>query len=161
MTLPHRLDFATARDFLMDKVPHSRALGMVLTACADGQASGEQPYDLRLVGNPETGEIAGGVVTTLLDSVCGMAVLSKLRVLQRIATVDLRVDYLRPTQAGRTLFCVADCYRVTHHIAFVRASVHDGAPENPLANAVGTFMLLHEMLPKALAESDGLPEQRA
>lgn len=159
MTQPYRLDFDTARNFLMDKVPHSRALGTILTACADGHASGEQPYDRRLVGNPETGEIAGGVVTTLLDSVCGMAVLSKLRVLQRIATVDLRVDYLRPTQAERTLYCVADCYRVTHHIAFVRATVHDGTPDNPLANAVGTFMLLHEMLPDASQEPIGLQEK--
>lgn len=152
MTLPLRLDFDTARDFMMVRVPHSRALGQRLTACAEGHASGEQPYDLRLVGNPETGEIAGGVVTTLLDSVCGMAVLSKLRVLQRIATVDLRVDYLRPTQAERTLYCVADCFRVTHHIAFVRATVHDGAPDNPLATAVGTFMLLHDMPSTALQE---------
>lgn len=156
MALPHRLDFETAQDFLMDKVPHSRALGQRLTACAEGHASGEQPYDRRLVGNPDTGEIAGGVVTTLLDSVCGMAVLSKLRVLQRIATVDLRVDYLRPTQAERTLYCVADCYRVTHHIAFVRATVHDGEPDNPLANAVGTFMLLHELPPTALQDLDEL-----
>lgn len=152
MKLPQRLDFDTARDFLMERVPHSRALGMRLRACEDGHAVGEQPYDARLVGNPETGEIAGGVVTTLLDSICGMAVLSKLRVLQRIATVDLRVDYLRPTQAQRTLYCVADCYRVTHHIAFVRATVHDGEPGNPLANAVGTFMLLHESVPGAVQE---------
>jgi uncharacterized protein (TIGR00369 family) len=152
MTVPTRLDFDTARDFMTDKVPHSRALGQRLTACDDGHASGEQPYDRRLVGNPETGEIAGGVVTTLLDSVCGMAVLSKLRVLQRIATVDLRVDYLRPTKAERTLYCVADCFRVTHHIAFVRATVHDGAPDNPLATAVGTFMLLQEPIPKTLPE---------
>jgi uncharacterized protein (TIGR00369 family) len=125
---------------------------MQLTACAEGHARGEQPYDRRLVGNPETGEIAGGVVTTLLDSVCGMAVLSKLRVLQRIATVDLRVDYLRRTQAERTLFCIAECFRVTHHIAFVRATVHDGDAENPLASAVGTFMLLHELAPSTLQE---------
>lgn len=150
MKLPQRLDFATARDFLMERVPHSHALGMRLTACADGHACGEQPYDRRLVGNPDTGEIAGGVVTTFVDSISGMAVLSKLRQLQRIATVDLRVDYLRPALAGRTLYCVADCYRVTHHIAFVRAAVHDGAPDNPLANAVGTFMLLHDAIPDSL-----------
>jgi uncharacterized protein (TIGR00369 family) len=142
MTQPYRLDFETARDYLMDKVPHARALGLLLTSCEDGNASGEQPYDVRLIGNPETGEIAGGVVTTLLDSICGLAVLSKLRDLQRIATIDLRVDYLRPTQAQLTLYCAAECYRVTRHIAFVRATVHDGAPDNPLASAVGTFMLI-------------------
>lgn len=152
MQLPQRLQFDTACEFLTARVPHSRELGMRLTACADGHAAGEQPYDRRLVGNPETGEIAGGVVTTLVDSICGMAVLSKLRQLQRIATVDLRVDYLRPALAERTLYCVADCYRVTHHIAFVRAAVHDGAPDNPIANAVGTFMLLPDAIPDSLQE---------
>jgi uncharacterized protein (TIGR00369 family) len=144
MNSPSRLNFEMARDYLLEKMPHSRALGIRLTACAEGVASGEQPYDVRLIGNPETGEIAGGVVTTLLDSLCGIAVLSKLRVLQRIATIDLRVDYLRPTLPGRTLYCIAECYRVTHHIAFVRATVHDGAADNPLATASGTFMLLHD-----------------
>lgn len=159
MTQPYRLDFETARDYLMSKVPHARALGMLLTACEDGRASGEQPYDMRLIGNPETGEIAGGVVTTLLDSICGLAVLSKLRVLQRIATVDLRVDYLRPTKAQRTLYCTAECYRVTHHIAFVRATVHDGAADNPLASAVGTFMLIpDEHLAANLQEFSNLQE---
>ncbi|HSB95413.1 MAG TPA: PaaI family thioesterase [Spongiibacteraceae bacterium] len=153
MDLSTRLSFEMARDYLMEKVPHARALGMRLTACAEGFASGEQPYDTRLIGNPDTGEIAGGVVTTLLDSICGMAVLSKLRVVQRIATVDLRVDYLRPTSPERTLHCIADCYRVTHHIAFVRATVHDGAESDPLATAVGTFMLLpNEIHPAAARE---------
>lgn len=150
MKLPQRLDYDTARDFLEERVPHSRTLGMRLTACADGHACGEQPYDRRFVGNPDTGEIAGGIVTTFVDSIAGMAVLSKLRNLQRIATVDLRVDYLRSALAERTLYCVADCYRVTHHIAFVRASVHDGVPDNPLANAVGTFMLLNDAIPESL-----------
>jgi len=152
MNLSPRLDFARAREYLMEKVPHARALGMRLTSCADGFASGEQPYDVRLIGNPDTGELAGGVVTTLLDSICGMALLSKLPVLQRIATVDLRVDYLRPAVSERTLYCVAECYRVTHHIAFVRATVHDGAVDNPLANAVGTFMLLHDELHPTAAQ---------
>lgn len=144
MTQSSRLSFEIAQNYLMEKVPHARALGQRLLSCADGLASGEQPYDPRLVGDPDTGVIAGGVVTTLLDSVCGMAVLSKLRVLQRIATVDLRVDYLRPARPGHTLHCTAECYRVTHHIAFVRATVHDGEADNPLATASGTFMLMND-----------------
>lgn len=129
----------------MDHVPHARALGLRLLSCASGIAIGEQPYDERLVGNPATGVIAGGVVTTLVDSVCGMAVFSKLRVLQRVATIDLRVDYLRPARPGQTLHCTAECYRVTHHVAFVRAIVHDGDAGDPLATASGTFALLEEL----------------
>ena len=141
---PGQLNFDDARHYLMDSVPHARALGMRLLACADGRADGEQPYDVRLIGNPDTGVIAGGVVTTLIDNVCGMAVLSKLRVLQRVATLDLRVDYLRPARPEHVLRCTAECYRVTHHIAFVRATVHDGDVDDPLATASGTFVLLQD-----------------
>jgi uncharacterized protein (TIGR00369 family) len=123
---------------------------MRLLICADGHASGEQPYDARLVGDPDSGVIAGGVVTTLIDSICGLAVLSKLRVLQRVATLDLRVDYLRPASPQQTLHCVAECYRVTRHIAFVRAAVHDGEAANPLATASATFVLLPDELPATL-----------
>lgn len=133
--------------YIMSRVPHARALGMRLLSCADGVATGEQPYDERLVWDPDTGVIAGGVVTTLLDSVCGMAVFSKLRELRRVATIDLRVDYLRPARPQQTLHCTAECYRVTRHIAFVRASVHDGDENDPLASASGTFALLDKLQP--------------
>lgn len=149
--LPSHLSFDDARRFLMDMVPHTHALGTRLLTCANGLASGEQPYDARLVGNPDSGVIAGGVVTTLIDSVCGLAVLSKLRVLQRVATLDLRVDYLRPATPQQALHCAAECYRVTRHIAFVRATVHDGEAANPLATASGTFVLLPDELSSNVA----------
>lgn len=139
------LSFDDAQRFLTEMVPHAQALGMHLLTCADGRVSGEQPYHDRLIGNPDNGVIAGGVVTTLIDSVCGLAVLSKLRVLRRVATLDLRVDYLRPAQPQHSLHCVAECYRVTRHIAFVRATVDDGEQDNPLATASGTFVLLDEL----------------
>ena len=149
--IPARLNFDDARRFLMEMVPHTQALGTRLLSCADGHASGEQPYDVRLVGDPDSGVIAGGVVTTLIDSVCGLAVLSKLRVLRRVATLDLRVDYLRPAYPQHTLHCAAECYRVTRHIAFVRATVDDGEAANPLATASATFVLLPDEIPSNLA----------
>jgi uncharacterized protein (TIGR00369 family) len=150
MSSPFSLNFADAQRFLMEVVPHTRALGTRLITCADGHASGEQPYDARLIGDPDSGVIAGGVVTTLIDSLCGLAVLSKLRTFQRVATLDLRVDYLRPATPQQTLHCTAECYRVTRHVAFVRATVHDGDAANPLATASATFMLLPDQLPANL-----------
>lgn len=152
MTTLSGQDLDKTLHYIMAQVPHVRALGMRLLSCVDGVATGEQPYDERLVGNPDSGVIAGGVVTTLLDSVCGMAVFSKLRVLRRVATIDLRVDYLRPARPRHTLHCTAECYRVTHHIAFVRATVHDGDAGDPLASASGTFALLDEIPPIATGE---------
>ena len=35
----------------------------------------------------------------------------------------------------------AECYRVTHSVAFTRAFAHHGDAKDPIAAAAGTFML--------------------
>ncbi|NVJ25841.1 thioesterase, partial [Myxococcus sp. AM011] len=42
------------------------------------------------------------------------------------------------------LIAVAECYRSTRQVAFVRALVHQGDKSNPVASAQGTFMRLEE-----------------
>jgi acyl-coenzyme A thioesterase PaaI-like protein len=56
------------------------------------------------------------------------------------ATLDLRVDYLRPASPGKTVIGRGECYRLTRSIAFVRGQAHDGDPDDPLAHVAGTFM---------------------
>ena len=56
------------------------------------------PFQPFLVGNPDTGVIHGGVLTALLDQACGMAVGSALRAPAMIATLDLRIDYMKPAR---------------------------------------------------------------
>jgi len=58
------------------------------------------------------------------------------------ATLDLRVDYLRPATPGKTVIGRGECYRITRSIAFVRGQAHDGDPADPLAHVAGTFMVL-------------------
>ena len=64
-----------ARQF-MEAIPHSKALGMELTQIGDGKAEISMDYDLRFVGDPETGVIHGGAVSALMDTSCGAAVMS-------------------------------------------------------------------------------------
>jgi len=97
-----------------------------------------------VVGDPETGVLAGGAVTTLLDHVCGLAVSSKLMAagtVGPIATLDLRIDYMRAAEPGRDLLARAVCYHITHSIAFVRASAFDGDEADPVATAQAAFAL--------------------
>lgn len=56
------------------------------------------------------------------------------------ATLDLRVDYLRPATPGKTVIGRGECYRITRAIGFVRGQAHDGDPADPLAHVAGTFM---------------------
>lgn len=122
-------------------VPHNRALGMEIVEVARGEAVFRLPHDPKLVGNPDTGVIHGGAITALLDGASGAAVFAALDELVPIATLDLRIDYLRPADAGRAVLARATCYKMTRNVAFTRAVAYHEDPADPIAHSVGTFMV--------------------
>jgi uncharacterized protein (TIGR00369 family) len=101
----------------------------------------ELPYDAKLVGNPDSGTLHGGAITALLDGSSGVAVFNALAELVPIATLDLRIDYLKPAEPGKSVISKATCYQVTRNVAFTRAVAYQDDPEDVIAHAVGTFML--------------------
>ena len=122
-------------------VPHNQALGMEIVEFTDGEARLRLPYSRELVGNPETGVLHGGAITSLMDACCGAAVFMKLPVPVPIATLDLRIDYLRPADPGRAVVAHATCFRITRNVAFVRAVAYHDDEADPVAAAAGAFML--------------------
>ena len=125
---------------LMHGIPHGREIGMRMHRSSDGVTVLSVPYDERLVGDPDTGVLHGGVITTLLDTASGMAVMSMAR-LASVATLDLRIDYMRPATAGEAVFARAECYRLTRSIGFTRAVAYHSDPADPIASASGAFMV--------------------
>ncbi len=123
-------------------IPHNRELGLV--AIDFRRESGEVwmrlPYAERLVGNPDDGVLHGGAITSMLDAACGMAVMVRLGVGAPIATLDLRIDYLKPAAAGRDVISHTECFKLTRHIAFVRGTAHTGDESDPIASVAATFM---------------------
>jgi uncharacterized protein (TIGR00369 family) len=122
-------------------IPHNRALGLKFEDFAEGVATMRLPYSEKLVGNPRTGIMHGGAVTSLLDAACGAAVFLKLGRPASIATLDLRIDYLKQATSHEDVLCRTECYRVTRHIAFVRGLAYHQDPDDPIASVSGTFML--------------------
>ena len=123
-------------------VPHNRALGIRFVSLSEGKVTLALPYDPKIVGNPDTGVVHGGAITALLDGTCGVAVLAKLDEPISVATLDLRIDYLRPATPGKEVLARAECFRVTKQVAFVRCEAfHEGAEADGVAVANGTFML--------------------
>jgi uncharacterized protein (TIGR00369 family) len=124
-----------------ENVPHNRALGLVLEELGDRQARFRLPYDAKLVGNPDTGVLHGGAITALLDGCAGAAVFATLPRMQPIATLDLRIDYLRPAEPGKDVVAVATCHHMSKNVAFVRATAFHDEESAPIATAAGTFMI--------------------
>lgn len=124
-----------------DTIPHNKALGIKVLAVARGLASMRLDWRKELVGNPETGVLAGGPITAMLDGCCGMAVATLLKEPKPFATLDLRIDYAKPADPRKPVIAEAECYRITRSVAFTRAFAHQGDPKDPVAAAAGTFML--------------------
>jgi uncharacterized protein (TIGR00369 family) len=100
------------------------------------------PYDPAQIGDPDSGVIASGPILTMMDMATSMAIWTRLGQFRPQATLDLRIDYLRPATPGKTVIGRGECYRITRAIAFIRGQAHDGDPADPLAHVAGTYMFL-------------------
>lgn len=126
-------------ELFLTHCPHNAALGLLLEHMEPGKVTLELPYQEKLVGDLETGVIAGGAVTSIMDTACGFAVYAQLDESRAISTLDLRIDYLRPATLHQSILVTAECYRVARHVAFVRAvAFHRDQPEQ-VAHASAAF----------------------
>jgi uncharacterized protein (TIGR00369 family) len=119
---------------------HCQVLGLTVHAIDSQRLTLRLPYSRQIIGNPETGVIHGGAITTLMDTTCGISTICVLPDFEICPTLDLRIDYMRPAEPNKDVFGVAECYRVTPNIIFTRGYAYQDDPEQPIANVVGTFM---------------------
>lgn len=148
-----RVDFAgidkgallrTVNQAMVDAVPFNAALLLRAVDCGPGEATMVLPWRAEIVGNAETGVLHGGAITALMDATCGLAVFMKLEAPTRIATLDLRIDYLKPATTRLDVRCHAECYKLTRQVAFVRGLAFHDDPADAIASAAGTFMIFDE-----------------
>ncbi|MEL6641658.1 MAG: PaaI family thioesterase [Pseudomonadota bacterium] len=136
---------AAARNDIIAKtigaMPFAKALDMRVDHVGDGAAEMTMPYSPDAVGDPETGVLHGGAVSALLDSCAGAAVLCHPDVTVATATLNLRIDYMRPARPDHAIRAKATCYHVTRSVAFVRATATEGNSDRVVATAAGAFTL--------------------
>jgi uncharacterized protein (TIGR00369 family) len=128
-----RVNFAQA-------IPHARECGMVVDALDADGARASMPFRPEWLGDTDRGVYHTGIITTLVDTVSGVAAMAAAGRFETIATLDLRMDFLRPAAQGKDLRVHATCYRLTRSIAFVRASAWQDDEREPVAVSQSTFM---------------------
>ena len=138
MARPMSSDKLAAAQAFFAKLPHSNALGMQIVDIGEGSAEMHMAYDTRFIGDPETGVIHGGAVSALLDTCGGAAVMCHPDTGAVTATIDLRIDYMRPATPGQRIVARATCYHVTRSVAFVRATAK-GQPLETVAFMLGAL----------------------
>ena len=132
---------AMFQQLFSDTIPQNKALGIIVIGARKGGATMKLDWQPHLVGNPETGVLFGGALTTMLDACSGMAVATMLTEPAPFATLDLRIDYIKPATPQQTVFADAECFKLTNNVAFTRAVAHHGDPADPIASSAGTFMM--------------------
>lgn len=126
---------------IMQSLPHAQSLGMIVAEMAAGSATITMPYDTRLIGDPASGVLHGGAISALMDTASGAAVMCHPSAPTATATLDLRIDYMRPATPRQTITARAVCHHVTRSVAFVRVTATDADESRPVAMGTGTFTL--------------------
>ena len=124
----------------MRAIPHSLECGMTVDRLDATGAYASMPYRPEWLGDTERGVIHTGIITTLVDTICGLAAVAGAGRFETVATLDLRMDFLRPARPGKPLRAHAECYRLTRSISFIRARAWQDDEAEPVAVTQAAFM---------------------
>jgi len=124
----------------MGMVGHNGALGLRWCDSSDEWIELRLPWRDALIGDEAARLMASGPIFTMMDNATSLAVWQKIGAFRPQATLDFRIDYIRPAKSGRDVIGRGECYRLTRSIAFVRGIAHDGDADDPVAHCAGTFM---------------------
>jgi acyl-coenzyme A thioesterase PaaI-like protein len=125
---------------MISQFGHGGHLGMGFSAHSPEWVELSLDWREDLVGDPETGVLASSAIISLMDNATSLSIWNKLGEFRPQVTMDLRLDYLRPSPKGAKVFGRGMCYHLTHSMAFVRGIAHNGNIDEPLAHATGTFI---------------------
>ncbi len=82
--------------FLEEEIPFNKFIGLRVELAENGFARLFLPYRPEFTGDARRPALHGGILSTLIDTCGGVAVWTRCQLDDRIATIDMRVDYLRP-----------------------------------------------------------------
>ncbi len=132
-------DHDAFKELIENRIPFNRLLGVQLLALEKGMCRLRLPFSPALVGDVRRDALHGGVISTLVDNCGGFAVWAASGLGDRISTIDLRVDYLKPAIAC-TLVAEARLRLLGNRVGNAHIVVHaEDAPDTVLAEGRGVY----------------------
>lgn len=133
MASPFEVDRDAFRRLVEEIVPLNRFLGLKLASFDAAAQTVTTRLELRphYVGNPVRGMPHGGIIAFVVDASAGCAAalsLDDLQHVDKVATVDMRVDYLKASR-GTSLIATAQVVRPGNRVVMVRTDVYDDMGE--------------------------------
>jgi uncharacterized protein (TIGR00369 family) len=122
-----------------ETIPFNHFLGMRFAKLDEGFCRIEIPFRQELIGDPSRPALHGGVQSTLLDTCGGGAVWTMVDEQDRVSTVDLRVDYLRPGPLA-DIACEATVVRIGNRVGVTdMKSFAIDEPDRVIATGKGVY----------------------
>ncbi|OPY79239.1 MAG: hypothetical protein A4E65_01937 [Syntrophorhabdus sp. PtaU1.Bin153] len=143
--------FSIVNEMFTDKIPFNKGLGIKVESI--GPDCVKTLFEMRdeLMGNYKRKMLHGGVISSVIDATGGLAAFmsiqekmrgkaleAKLERAEKISTIDMRVDFLRPG-LGKWFVATAYALRTGNKVVVTRIELHND--QNDLI-AVGTVSYL-------------------
>jgi len=127
------VDFEVLKQLAEEGLPFNKHLGIRVEELREGYARMRIPFRPELVGDSRRPALHGGVISTLADVCGGFAIWTSCRLDDRIATIDLGVDYLRPATA-KDLYAEATVRLLGNRVGNAHVVLwSEGAPDQHVA----------------------------
>ncbi|HXH18676.1 MAG TPA: hotdog fold thioesterase [Chitinophagales bacterium] len=126
------------KEVIENFIPLHQFLGVKLVEISKGFAKIKIPFRPELIGDPRIQSLHGGIISLALDSVGGAAAMTTLvSPDDRLSTIDIRVDYLRPGKP-KDLFAEGELARSGNRIIVTRMVAYHEKTE-PIAEGKGVY----------------------
>jgi uncharacterized protein (TIGR00369 family) len=134
-------------------IPFHKSIGMVVRELTPETVEIYLEMKPELVGNPTHQILHGGVTSAMLDGAGGLLAMASTvkqlgdsenpemlqKRLQNLATIDIRVDYLRPGR-GKWFIVTAELVRQGNKVAVTRMKMHNDEGQQ-IAQGTATYMV--------------------
>jgi uncharacterized protein (TIGR00369 family) len=130
------------KQFAEEGIPFNQFLGFKVMDLQPGTARIEVPIRPEFIGDVLRPALHGGLISTLADTVGGVAAFTQMTPDQRASTVDMRVDYLRPGLVDRPLIGEGRVLRMGNRVAVTEMHIHQGNIDEPIARASAVYNIV-------------------